>query len=631
MKRWIRNLAAAALLVATASSAAAEITIRNGDYYFNGELNEVVVGRTSFKLANVVSYHYAGKGGGFYTLGSARRWVDWNRELGFEILRVLLETAGWQPCEEGLDVDGVPLNNNGEPDECMFGSEPIDQGVWHVPTLQGPARVPSMHGIGRNVLEWFFRTSEETGMAFEVVVIATAKHNGIRVGQQTHMIRQTLAQGARFQRLYPRANIVFNLINEFDAHARPERWTIEEVNALAMRANRCKHPDGRVRQSLTFEWLCTEPRDDGSCPADAWEMDCGGGFLAEQWPGHPIHVDEGGENLFNYDVGPGPREFKGGWVHPRRGRGWQEWPTPEQLRELRERANGQPVGASESMYFIEPQSLERVRPWYRPAGWTANCGEYIRFAEHAIESGIEYFIVHDQKGTQSVTEWPVRESCVETWARSYLGGDGPVEPPPVCTELPECRATGGSWNSSSCSCTCGAGELFVEDRGCVPEPTPGPSWFKVDTDNRNTLRLQANVDANDVPFVLNGGSEERCTTPGQEEPCVITAEWSSDAYRGRVIYRLATFIGLDSLDLGEFNVFVYDDGRQIVERDIHRPIGTDYPAWIPHTDARGHVVRGRLTVAIVGRATGKMRDPLHPRRGTISVRPHYGLAIVWGQ
>ena len=42
--------------------ASAEVTVKDGKFYFNGVRKEMVWGRTSFKLANILTYVYTGQG-----------------------------------------------------------------------------------------------------------------------------------------------------------------------------------------------------------------------------------------------------------------------------------------------------------------------------------------------------------------------------------------------------------------------------------------------------------------------------------------------------------------------------------------------------------------------------------------
>jgi len=321
------------------------------------------------------------------------------------VCRVFLETAGWSECEQGAQ------SNDGIPQNCMFGSEPVDKGFWNVEALRRGGRATGMHGVGKNVLRWFFATSQETGMAFELIIIATLKHDGvpqadvirIPVSQQTHVIRQTLSEMRELQGEFPQALVFANVMNEWNAHS---QWTLAEVNMLAVRASRCKHPDGRTQ--IVHK--------------------CSPGFEPEQWPGGPIFVDPGGGNRFSYDVGPEPGKFRAGWVHPDRGGGWEQFPNAAQVARLRRDARGMPIGASESMYLVEEEDRARAQQWYRGRGWTTNWGLYRQFIEHAIPR-LDYFVIHDEKGAQSDPDWPRKETRVEAWAREYFG-TGPVPPPP---------------------------------------------------------------------------------------------------------------------------------------------------------------------------------------------------------
>ena len=384
-------------LLLLASMASAEVTFRNGHMVLNGVEKEHVIGRSSFKLANIVTYHYTGQGGGKYSLGYADQWIEHNQRIfGQDVfLRVLLETAGWSPCDE----------DNGVPENCMFGSEPRDQGFWNVNQLRQPPRIQELTAVGKKTVEYFFERSQSTGVGFELVIIATLKHDDVTVGQQTHVIRQTLSYMRLMQIKYPRANILANLINEWNAHS---QWTLAEVNMAAVRADRCKHPDGRV--TVTF-----------NCPP---------GFEPEQWAGGPIVVDPGGGNTFSYDVGPEPGKFRMGLTHPDRGSGWEQYPTSNQLQALRADARGQPVGTSESMYYVEQVDRPRATQWYRSGGWSSNWGMMQTFYEHMVDT-LAYTVFHDEKGVQCDIGWPREMTKLETWALERFGnGEPPPDPLP---------------------------------------------------------------------------------------------------------------------------------------------------------------------------------------------------------
>ncbi len=372
------------------------VTVKQGKFYFNDKRQDFVVGRSSFKLSNIVTYHYTGQGGGKYSLGYARRWVDHNQAIFGEhvVLRVFLETAGWNPSSIH-----------------MFGSEPQDKGFWNVDALRTGGRPTSMHGVGRNTLEWFFSTSQETGVAFELCIIATLKHDDVSVGQQTHVIRQTLAEMRRLQALYPKALVIPNAINEWNAHG---KWTISNVNMLAIRCDRWKHPDGRTHVGRT-------------APS---------GFIAEQWPESVLLVDGGGGDMFEYLVGPQAGRFRAGMVHPPRGGEW--WKLPY-IGALRDRAHGMPIGFTESMYYVEQEDVTRAEKWYRNrGGWAHTWSRFEDFYE-SWPGAIDYGIFHDEKGAQCDPAWPRQETRLEAWAKNIYGG-GSTPPPPVRTQLDRIEA-----------------------------------------------------------------------------------------------------------------------------------------------------------------------------------------------
>ncbi len=358
------------------------ITVSNGKFVFNGVRKERVIGRSSFKLANALTYTYTGQGASSgYGIGYADRWIEHNQKIFGEdvVLRVFLETAGWGEC-----------------DDCMFGSKPRDEGFWNREKLRDGHRETEMHPVGKRVLEWLFRVSEETGVAFELIIDATLKHDDIPKGEIDHVIRQTGIRMGELNELYPRSLIIPSMRNEIFAH-NESGHTLNDVNMWAVR----------------------------------WDRD-------EYWNGAAKIVDHGGQNYFEYDVGPEAGKYRAGMIHPDRGDGWERFPSPPQLEQLRRDARGMPVGFTESMYYVEPEDRDRANDWYRnPSGWTSNWPQYKRFLEHAIPK-VDYFIIHDEKGAQCDPNWPRPETRVEAWAREYFGtGGGPDPPPPDPPDPPD--------------------------------------------------------------------------------------------------------------------------------------------------------------------------------------------------
>ena len=344
-----------------------------GGFLLNGQKQNKLLGRSSFKLANILTYHYTGQGGGEYTLGKAKQWIEHNQQLFGEhvCLRVLLETADWGPC-----------------DNCMFGSEPRDQGFWNVDALKDGVREKQVHPVGRKVLEWLFKVSQDTGVVFELVIDSTLKHtDGVKAGEVDHVIRQVGVLMGELSLVYPKALVIPNVRNEWNAHNKTGH-TIDQVN---MWANR-------------------------------WERDM---YWADSQP----VVCPGGGDMYTYAVGrPGSGRYAMGLIHPERQPNSREWWQLPNITRLRDRSNGMPVGFNESMYFVEVEDRERAQKWYRhPGGWTTDWPHYKTFVERAI-GAVDYFILHDEKGLQCNTEWPRRLTRVE----AYFGEKQPdIVLPPV--------------------------------------------------------------------------------------------------------------------------------------------------------------------------------------------------------
>jgi len=353
------------------------LKIVRGGFLLNGVMQPKLLGRSSFKLGPIVSYHYAGRGEEF-SLGDARRWIEHNQRLFGEhmVLRVFLETGDWGPCED-----------------CMFGSEPRDQGFWNVDALKDGARETRVHVRGQKILEWFFKISHETGVAFELVIDATLKHtDGVKAGEVDHVIRQVGVLMGELTKTYPRALVIPNVRNEWNAHNKTGH-SIDQVNAWAMR----------------------------------WERDM-------YWAGSQPIVCPGGGDMYTYKVGrPGSGKYAMGLIHPDRqpnGRDWWQLPS---IKRLRDRSNGMPVGFNESMYYVEREDRDRAKRWYRnPRGWTTDWAHYKLFAERSIDA-VDYFIFHDEKGIQSDVDWPRRETRLE----AYFGDSSGVLPKPDPIPDPE--------------------------------------------------------------------------------------------------------------------------------------------------------------------------------------------------
>jgi len=479
MKRLIIALLTTILFVGSLN---AGVTVKDGKFWFNGIRKEMVWGRDSFKLANILTYVYTGQGDK-YSLNDAMEWVRFNQMLFGEdvVLRVFLETAGWEPCDK---VDGIPQN-------CMFGSEPRDEGFWVRERLRDGRREKEVHPIGKQVIHWFFKTSQETGVAFELVIDATLKHDDIPKGEIDHVIRQVGVYMGLMAEQYPQALIIPETRNEWNAHNQSGH-TLNDVNMWAER----------------------------------W-------FRDHYWDSAVLIVD--GSSIA-YRVGPTGNKYRAGMIHPprsssllsklatvlsfgvykSRARGWETFPNDEELATLRRDARGMPVGFNESMYIVEIEDEERMKQWYRSGGRTTDWDKYLQFLNH-VEGRIDYMIVHDEKGVQCNKDWPRPMTRVDLWALEKFGG--------VCEELTECVDTGGTWNDERCTCNCEEGKMFIIGEGCViippPPPPPPPSYDHIINASYEKILLR---EADPVGLRVYNKWIAECLTDKERKGCLAQFE-----------------------------------------------------------------------------------------------------------
>ena len=352
------------------------VITRRGKVLVRGMRVDRLWERTMFKLPNRLSRAFS------YSKNSPQRrgildycsrLVEFNQELfGREhvSLVVLGETGGWHPIPEGTG---------------MFGSAPLDMGIVNVPLLQAlavrekrvqPKYLTMLH---LNIVRWLMRESHRTGFVLHYVVDATLKHTpGMTTDVIDHYIRQTARHMRRLQKRFPKAAVILRVRNEWDAH-NLTRTSLDELNWWGKRMHRWKAKPKREKVSFVS-------------PGPSW--------IPEQWPEVTVVVDHGGRNDFTYSCGQGPGRYQMGLIHPTRSRGWEKLPT-KIVGKLRRLANGQPVGFSESMYYVEREHRERAKKWYRgPDGWTTDLKKYITFLDNMEKAGVNLFCIHDEEGLQ---------------------------------------------------------------------------------------------------------------------------------------------------------------------------------------------------------------------------------------
>jgi len=365
------------------------LTQRNGKWVVYGERQKCVLGRDAFKLANMVARGMEAQ---------ALRWIEHNQRLLGEhhFERVFAETGGW---------------TKGHP---MFGAPPSDPGIWNVPQLQKMVaegrKLRHLTDLNKKVIEWFMRSSHETGVCFEYVVDATLKHTeGLNTPITDNAIRLTAAYMRElWLEKYPNAVIIIEGRNEWRAHNKM-RTKLNEVNMWAQRFHRWKHEDDRTKHSFT---------------------DPGGGFVAEQWPESYILEDDTTNGLFTFECGPEPTTYDMGCIHPSRNGQW--WKLPDTMEQLRRYCRGAPLGFNESMLYCDQEDHQRCADWYRGGGWTSELDRYLEWLDACRgDRGVDYFIIHDEKGMQCDPGWPRSVTRLE----EALGGTAPPPPPPPNGEV----------------------------------------------------------------------------------------------------------------------------------------------------------------------------------------------------
>ena len=356
---------------------------------FNGEQVQIF-GRSSFKA---LGHLRAGNEAGL------RNWIDHCQRYGFNLLRVFGETEYWES-------------------HPMFGSPPTIKDMWDGGALQNGDRPKGLKDINRQVIDSMFRISQETGMAFEYVVDATLKHatpKDIAWGTIGHCVRQTLSFMRGMQDKYPRALVMVNFHNEWDAHSQGS-WRAQygkEMSARDLRANALRELN--MQASRARRWKNGDMTEVSYIsPGHGWE--------AEQWPEAVILVDHGGRVEIEYKADVSPDSYDLVTLHPSRGGEWWKHDGRPYLKYL----DGPiPTYFSESKLWVDPVDAARAKTWYPNLnGWTTDIDKYVTFMEGAKNLGI-HFVVHDEKGMQSQSGWPRAETKLE----DYLKGGAPPPPP----------------------------------------------------------------------------------------------------------------------------------------------------------------------------------------------------------
>jgi hypothetical protein len=365
------------------------ITAQGQKFYTNGERQDLFLGMLVGKMAARVGLGQHGHVKDF--IDFAQNWLGRERVLFY----TWLETGGWSPVAEGRG---------------MFGAPPRDPGMWDVEFLRNhwdhndekTKRVKPEHltPIYKSTIEWFFKTSVETGACFVLGIVATLKHtDGIGNGHLDHIIRQTLELAERLQDKYPKACVIMHCCNEWDANNGretpfgPERIRLSDVNMWAYR---------RVRDSY--------------------------------WENGQLFVDHGGRDTIQYnanrirDPNVGHSGYDAVAIHPVRKNAGRDWTKPPDRKPLvMPSANPLPICNTENMYYI---TRPETTGWYRnAAGWNLALAKQIIMYSHWADF-YDMGIFHADWIMQVDHEWP--GSMLEAYqseVANLFGGGNPPDPP----------------------------------------------------------------------------------------------------------------------------------------------------------------------------------------------------------
>lgn len=400
------------------------VSIQNGRIVTRGQARELAWGFSFFKGFNYVAKHFNGEGDDFESWGKRRIRGTLN------IVKAFVENRQTLVGREDVWFRIFTQTGDGEPgswelknsiDQGMFGAPPHEPNagrsnarLWDYDALRRGHRPEAVTPLMAKVLEWYFQFSQESGACFELVVDATVKQmDGMRPGTVDHMVRQVAAKCRELQREFPRACCILSTDNEWDAHNEIGA-SLRDVNMRAKRFYRWKDDNGTVRQSFEHP---------------------GGNFEPEQWPEGIVIVDHGGNNFFEYEVGPEPDRFKMGAIHPVRktpqpDHDWQD--ISRIMAKLKADSRGMPIAFTESMYYVDDsaQSLERAGEIYRNRnGWHSDADDMMTFYQRWVGK-INYGIIHTEKDVQGMIDWPMERTPLEDRLAEFFGTSAAERPSP---------------------------------------------------------------------------------------------------------------------------------------------------------------------------------------------------------
>ena len=207
-------------------------------------------------------------------------WIDWNRELGFNTLKVYAE----QHAPTGL-----------------WAEKPALLGIWPIAQLKKGNRPRALNTKNAALLHRLHEISHASGMAFIYTIDATLHRiEGISSGMIGHCISRTMEQARTLASEFPKAKIIYNYHHAWDL-----AWNADAVLGekrvklghweLGMQAGRCRRWVRQVGVS-------------GKATMMSFDKPGGGGWEPEQYP-EAVIMCEGKAGKPTYPRGFGVKQF----------------------------------------------------------------------------------------------------------------------------------------------------------------------------------------------------------------------------------------------------------------------------------------------------------------------------------
>lgn len=163
--------------------------------------------------------------------------------------------------------------------------------------------------------------------------------------------------------------------------------------------------------------------------------------------------------------------------------------------------------------------------------------------------------------------------------------------------------------------------LFACNKGTPTAPDEGGNF---DIPDNLPNRLPIEVVHNDATLTAFGMGPQ--LVRGGSEDYVLRGNITFN--RAGFIRTISVFHGVDRGDIVEMDTEIRYGVDPLVLRSDHKEILDNFDAWGDSPYVINRAVRN-ISIALTCRVTGKQGDPDHPRYGSFTARPHWGILVDW--